>query len=115
MKKLSIILGICFLTFGVSTSYAQFVSEKNESMTLKRGDLKGPNAKNIKPGVYEATTVVHIENVSSQMLKGPKAKNTPTHKRSKNVVTEPVKYTAKRTQLKGPNAKNYDSWKNRRD
>jgi hypothetical protein len=115
MKRFSIVLGICLLSFGVSTSYSQLISEKNELMALKRGDLKGPNAKNIKPGVYKATTVVHVEEVAAQMLKGPKAKNTPPHYRSKNVRTVPIQNTTKRTQLKGPNAKNYDAWKNRRD
>ena len=111
MKRLSIILGICFLFFGISTSYAQLVHEKAEKMVLRRGDIKGPNAKNIKPGVYKSSTLVFAKNIDRTPVKGPKAKNQKAWKRNENVPTLAVIGNNKRTQLKGPSAKNYEPWK----
>lgn len=111
MKRLSIIVGVCFLFFGISTSYAQLVSEKAEKMALRRGDIKGPNAKNIKPGVYKSSTLVFSENMDTKAVKGPKAKNQKVRKRNKNATTVAVVGNKKRTQLKGPSAKNYEPWR----
>ena len=112
MKRFSIILGICFLFFGISTSYAQLVNEKNEKEALRRGDIKGPNAKNIKPGVYKASPLVFSENTDTKTVKGPKAKNQKAWKRNKNAQTIAVIGNKERTQLKGPRAKNYEPWRN---
>ncbi len=107
MKKIGIILGLSFFLVGTSVTYAQVISEKGESKALRRGDLKGPNAKNIKPGVYKATTVVYTERAASEVVKGPKAKNQKVWEKSEKAQASTVSSNEKRTQLKGPKAKNY--------
>lgn len=144
MKRSRIILGICFIFFGISSSDAQFIDkekemasiqrgdsqkkeaksndpgatsdaqsldEKKNTKAIRRGDIKGPKAKNIEPSAYKAPTVVKVENVASQIEKGPNAKNQKVWKKDKNVEKVVVQKNKKRTQLKGPRAKNYKPWK----
>ena len=124
MKMLSAAL---FMLFTYSASLAQNTNYEpaiiaNDDLPIhieikkvervKLGDLKGPRAKNYPTHKYTSSQVmVEVPTKVAERLKGPEAKNYKPWKDDTR-AQQVVMKKAERKNLKGPRAKNRKPWKN---
>lgn len=100
MRHLQIIaIALSIMISGTAFSQAS----NGDVVTPENKELKGPRAKNQKPGKRNSTIFLPIQSGSQDKLVGGAAKNTPIQNRelvdSQNVITN-------NENLKGPKAKN---------
>lgn len=102
MKKVALILGVLFVSFG---AFAQV--ETN----VKQSDLKGPAFKNYKSWMHKVVpTKIYSEN-NKESLKGPAYKNyQPSRDTSKKDLVVVNIAGSERQKLTGPAYKNYGPW-----
>lgn len=100
MRSIQIIAIVLTLMI-TGTAFSQ--TSKGEVVNPNNKELKGPRAKNQKPGKRSSTIFLPIQTGNQEKLIGGEAKNTPIQNRdlvdSQNVITN-------KENLKGPKAKN---------
>lgn len=98
MKNIAIILA---LVFAASTS----------AFAQKRSDLTGPAYKNYKPGKNKSEPVAIYSVAKEEKLIGPAYKNQKHRKDTSEKTYTTVAFGSEKSDLKGPEYKNYKPWR----
>ncbi len=102
MKKITLILGVLFISFG---AFAQ------EESNVKQSELKGPAFKNYKHWMHTTVPVKIYSESNKVSLQGPAYKNQqPGRNTSKKDLVEVKIVGTERQNLTGPAYKNYGPW-----